>query len=494
MKPGIWRRIDLEDPLKFHNYHEFSSDLSALGQLLQTYVANAQSGEGKTITQEPMPSVAEALKLEQHIRHGGLKGEARHAFMEQYLDYTTRLHHPGYMAHQVAVTSPGTALGATISAVTNNGMNIYEMGPPASTIEFTIVNWLLGKIGWKEMPWPADMPAAAGAHGAGLLTHGGSLANLTALLGARAHAFPKFWSEGMGDVKPVILASATNHYSISRAAGIMGMGTRSVHHLPTLEFGVLDPDKVAAVYRQSVADGGTPFMLVANACATASGLYDPLTELAEVCKELDLWFHVDGAHGSAALAAPKLRHLLRGVELADSFICDLHKMFATNALCAAVLMKRAPDLFGTFQQDASYLFHEKDEPGFDFMPHTVECTKTAMGLRFFLVLAEMGEEGMADFITDLHEESTKIAATIRDTPGFSIPHMPESNIICFRYGDDCEQQVKLRTALTRDGRYHISTTLLEGKRYMRVVIMNPATRVSDIKDMLRRIETFAGET
>ena len=132
------------------------------------------------------------------------------------------MHHPAYLGHQVAVPHYAGALAALIDGFTNNPMAIYEMGPGAASIEYYIVNWLLEKAGWK--PAPLDMQDAREQDfGGGVLTHGGSLANLTALVAARSRIAPDVWQDGNpGDL--ALLAPAESHYSIARAAGILGIG------------------------------------------------------------------------------------------------------------------------------------------------------------------------------------------------------------------------------------------------------------------------------
>ncbi len=225
----------------------------------------------------------------------------------------------------------------------------------------------------------------------------GSLANLTALLAARGRIAPRTWKDG-APADLALLAPAESHYSIARAAGIMGMGRAAIYELPVDGRGRVIPDALGPVFQRVQDDGRRPFALVANACSTAVGIYDPLSEIGVACRERGVWLHVDGAHGASALVSPVLRHLLSGIELADSVVWDAHKLMCTPTLCAAVLVKDARTLDAAFEQEASYLFHDKEQPGFDFIHRTVECTKAGLGLRFFAVLAALGERGLADYV------------------------------------------------------------------------------------------------
>ncbi|NTU59734.1 MAG: PLP-dependent decarboxylase, partial [Deltaproteobacteria bacterium] len=374
----------------------FEDDAGRVVSALARYVAESVAKERPVVRLEPLADLVERLDLGRFVRHGGLAGEALEGFLARYLAATTRLHHPGHMPHQVSVPHHAGALAALVDGWTNNPMAIYEMGPAAAAIECFVVNWMLEKVGWTPAPLP-PATAPAGSHGAGVLTHGGSLANLTALTAARSRAAPRVWYDGNpGGL--ALLAPAQSHYSVARAAGILGVGARGVYALDVDERGVVVPDRLPRAWQRALDDGRKPFALVANACSTAVGLYDPLREIGAFCREHGVWFHVDGAHGASALLSPRHRHRLAGVELADSLVWDAHKLLRAPPLCAAVLVRDHRDLDGAFHEEASYLFHEKVQPGVDLIHRTVECTKAALGLKAFCVLGALGETGLADYV------------------------------------------------------------------------------------------------
>lgn len=152
----------------------------------------------------------EDLELRRLATGGGLRGKKLTRFLRRYLESTTRLHHPAFLAHQVAAPHPAGALASMIDGFTNNAMAIYEMGPAAAAIEFFVINWMLEKVGWPPAPSPRQT-AEGGVHGGGVLTHGGSLANLTALLAARGRLAPQTWKEG-APPDLALMAPAESHY------------------------------------------------------------------------------------------------------------------------------------------------------------------------------------------------------------------------------------------------------------------------------------------
>jgi L-2,4-diaminobutyrate decarboxylase len=322
--------------------------------------------------------------------------------------------------------------------------------------------------------------------GGGVLTHGGSLANLTALIAARTRVVPEIWQEGNPD-DLALLVPAESHYSIARAAGILGIGHNMIYTIDVDKRGVVIPDRLASAYNRLENDGKRAIALVANACSTAVGLYDPLHEIGEFCQEHKLWLHVDGAHGASALLSDKYKKLLKGIELADSLTWDAHKLMRTPTLCAALLVRDHRTLDHAFEQEASYIFHEKEQPGFDFIHRTVECTKAGLGLKLFLVLAALGERGMAEYIERQFQLTMEAYEYIRQLPDFECAVKPQSNILCFRMKGDDELQLAVRNKLTSQGDFYLSTTAFNGARYLRFVVMNPNTTMDDIKRLISKI-------
>jgi L-2,4-diaminobutyrate decarboxylase len=370
-------------------------------------------------------------------------------------------------------------------------MAIYEMGPGAASIEWYMINWLLEKVGWH--PQPLRMPDSPDqVFGGGVLTHGGSLANLTALVAARSKMAPQAWQAG-NPRDLVLLAPAESHYSIARAAGIMGLGRNAVYPMAVDEKGVVIPEKLPEVYARLKNEGKRVFAVVANGCSTAAGLYDPIREIGEFCIAHDLWFHIDAAQGAGALLSQKHKKRLDGVELADSLIWDGHKLMRTPSLCTAILVKDFRTIDQAFQQEASYLFHAKEQPGFDFIHRTVECTKAGLGLKWFFVLAALGERGLQEHVDDQFELAKQAYDYIESQPEFDCAAKPQSNILCFRLTGSDQLQLDIRDKLIAQGEFYLSTTAFGGQRYLRMVFNHPHTCLEDIKQLIQNIRDLVND-
>lgn len=463
-------------------------------QQLFSYLQDSQVGNGKVLHQAPANELAKDLNLSHWIKTGGMTENDFATILATYLENTQHLHHPAYIGHQVSVPHPMAGVSGLINGIVSNPMGIYEMGPAAATVERVTVNWLLDKVGWfKGKDW-SDCFWEKGS-GGGVLTNGGSVANLTAMCAARAAIAPEAWTTG-SPPDLVVLAPAVAHYSIARAISIMGMGKQAVVSIPVDENERLRPEAIEQVYQKVLSEGKRVMAVVANACATSTGLYDPLDEVGDFCEGNQLWYHVDGAHGAGALLSPEEAHFMKGAKRATSLIWDAHKMLQIESLCAAVLYRDYHHLGNAFQQKGSYLFHQKEELGFDTLPFTVECTKEGLGMRLFWTLAVEGEKGMGDFVHHQYQLTRQFHSIIDAHPDFYCPYLPEANILCFeftKYGRDNDFQLAVRNEVVKRGNFYITSSEVQGIRYLRLTVMNRLTTTAHIEHLLMEIETVAND-
>jgi L-2,4-diaminobutyrate decarboxylase len=458
---------------------DFRSAVAAATDALEPHLRRIERGEGPAVALPPVAAVSEQLGLRRWIREGGMDIAELGEFLEAYLGLSARLGHPDELAHQVAVPDVPAAVADLVHGATNNPMAIYEMGPAAATIEVEIVDWMLAKVGF-------DADRAGG-----VLTHGGSLANLTALLAARAHAAPAAWRAGApSDL--ALLAAPAAHYSVARAAGILGLGTDAIVPLPADDLDRLDATRMHEAIESAREAGRRPFALVAAACATGTGLHDDLRAAADFCREHGLWLHVDAAHGGSALLSARHRPLLSGIERANSVIWDAHKLLRVSGLCAAVLVREAGTLDSAFQQEASYLIYDRESEGVDLLSRAVECTKAELGLKLFLELASRGERGLGDDVASRYDLTHEVYGLLSERAGFTCPYEPETNILCFRVDGGDQEQLRVRDALMASGEVHLSSTLLGGRHHLRIVVTSPAATRETLGRTIDAIARVAG--
>ncbi|MCX6224340.1 MAG: pyridoxal-dependent decarboxylase [Bacteroidia bacterium] len=408
-------------------------------------------------------------------------------FWKDTIDETIHIHHPKYMGHQVCASLPLAGLGDMINGTLNNGSAIYEMGPVSTAMERVVIDWLAGAMGFGKVA-------------SGVLTSGGSLGNLTALLAARQHQSGyDHWTEGKADhFHPAIMVSEESHYSVSRAVHIMGWGEKGVIKVPTNKIHQLDAGLLEKIYADAEKQGLKVLALVGNACSTSTGAYDPLEKLADFCQNKGLWFHIDGAHGGAAAITPKYRHLTKGIERADSVVIDFHKMLGISALTTAVLFRDGKRSYETFNQKAVYIFNnEEREQWFNSAVRTLECTKNMMGVKVYSILRTYGPQVFIDHFTTLYDLGREFAEIISRAADFELPYLPESNIVCYRYigygktNQELNQlNADIRRKLIEAGKYYIVQTQIDNKTYLRSALMNPFTSNSDMVELLDAIRIY----
>ncbi len=489
-----------------------------LADLLAANLQRAQRSEGPVLPwAEPSDAIRDARAL---LRGGEAGGPATQTaggpaaqtaahfsgLVETMLGRGLNLHDPRYIGHQVPAPVPVAGLFDAVGSVTNQVMAIYEMGPWATAVEQAMVQELGEAIGWEPGTF------------AGSATHGGSLANLTALLTARNVALGDVWNQGLADgapyggtsptgersaavSPPALLAHADAHYSVARAAGILGLGSRQTVHVGLDGLGRMDPGRLEIELCRLESEGRPIVAVVACACATPTGAFDPLDEIAEVCSRHGVWLHVDAAHGGSAVLSDRHRHLVAGLERADSVVWDAHKMLFVPGLCAFVLYRERSRGFDAFRQDAPYLF-DPAAPGlaeYDSGVRTVECTKRAAAFGLWGVWALFGRQLFADMVDVTFALGRTFYDKLSAADDFAALHEPQCNIVVFRHlpaalrGAPDERvgefQLELRRRLIESGEFYIVPSKHRGVGALRVTIINPLTtpaHLDQLMDALRR--------
>lgn len=398
---------------------------------------------------------------------------------QQILDRSINVQHPHYIGHQVSAPALVSALGGLMSNILSNGSAVYEMGKANTALEKVICDWLSKAIGYKN--------------GGGFLTSGGTLANLTALLAARRHYKTEdVWKDGHRK-SLAIMVSNQAHYCVDRAARIMGLGEKGIIKLDVDEQFKVKTSLLEKALKQAEASGFTVIALVGSACTTATGSFDDLEAMASFAKANNLWFHVDGAHGGPSALSKKYKHLVKGIDLADSVVIDFHKMMLTPSLTTALLFKNEAQSFNTFQQKAAYLWNDATANEWHQAgKRTFECTKLMMAPKIYFIIKAFGVEVFEQNIDDLYNLAKELAREIKANPKFELLMMPECNIVNFRYvateKDLNKINQNIRQALVKAGEFYIVQSTVDQKIYLRCTVMNPLTTAATFTHLLKHIE------
>ena len=303
----------------------------------------------------------------------------------------------------------------------------------------------------------------------------------------------------------MIVAHQDAHYSVSRAAGVIGIGVEQVLRCGLDEKRRMDPNQLEDLVGR-LRSKNVPIVAVSGcSCATPIGAFDLLEDIAAVCRRHEVWLHVDAAHGGAACLSRKYRHLVEGLDKADSLVMDAHKMLFVPALCAFVFYRNRDHRFETFRQDAPYLF-DPSAPGlaeYDSGMQTPECTKRAATYGLWGTWALFGQQLFEDMIDQTFDLGRTFFEMLTESPDFEPLHEPECNIVTFRYipdamRDESEERLAqflfdLRRELIHSGEFYIVQANVGGCQALRVTIINPLTSADHLTALLEAIRRTGSE-
>ena len=416
--------------------------------------------------------------------------------------------HPRFFGYIASPATPPGAFADLIASALNANQTSWRSGPAATEIELTVINWLAELIGYGS----ADLPAH------GLLTSGGSMANLSALLMAhRSKSEPDVASKGLwNSAKPMtIYASDQIHMSIPKAADILGFGRAQVRLIPDDRFR-MDLTALRQTITGDLESGLKPFCIVGSAGTVNTGAVDPLDEIADVATEFNLWFHIDGAYGALAALDETRRPLFRGLERADSISLDPHKWLYVPIDSGCLLFRDEARARAAFSfEGADYIkIHEQNEAeAFAFWNYGQELSRRFRALKIWLTLRYYGARRIARTITEDNAMAAYLGEQVEAATDFELLAAPELSICCFRYvppafqshGQSNNDQVdatadveldKLNTqimnAVQRGGRAYLSSATIRGKFALRACITNFRTTRTDIDQTLEIIREAAG--
>ncbi|WP_109300815.1 aminotransferase class V-fold PLP-dependent enzyme [Aquimarina sp. AU474] len=447
--------------------------------LLADHIENVQTNRDHPVLSYQSPEDVHAYWQEDFSSDSGIMDVFRNI-----LNQSINVHHPRYIGHQVAVPAFISSLAGLMSDLLSNGTGVYEMGMAANAIERVVTDLVAKKIGYTQKAL-------------GLLTSGGTLANLTALLAARKAKGPSsVWEKGHQE-KLAIMVSQEAHYCIDRAARILGFGDDGIIKVPVNEDFSIDTRELDQCLNSAKAKGLHVIALIGCACSTATGSYDDLNALSIFAEQNDLWFHVDGAHGGGVVFSEKYKHLVEGIAKADSVVIDFHKMLMTPALNTGLIFKNAEDSYRTFEQKAQYLWDSQHtREWYNSGKRTFECTKLMMSIKIYAILKAHGEDIFEKNIDTLYDLAIVFADKIKQNKNFELAHDPQANIVNFRYIATSDVDINsinngVRQILVESGKFYIVQTTIGEHRYLRTTIMNPFTNEKDFDALLNEIEMIA---
>ncbi|MFF9008359.1 pyridoxal phosphate-dependent decarboxylase family protein [Streptomyces goshikiensis] len=419
-----------------------------------------------------------------------------------YLRDAVYFHHPRYLGHLNCPVVIPAVLGEAVLSAVNSSLDTWDQSIGGTLIERRLIDWTAQRIGLGE---GAD----------GVFTSGGSQSNFHALLLARDEACRIVMKQALNEGRELpksevlpklrIFTSEASHFSVKKSAAMLGLGYEAVISVPVDRNRRMDTAILALELENCRRGGLFPMAVVATAGTTDFGSIDPLPEIARLTAEHSAWMHVDAAYGCGLLISPTRRHLLDGIENADSVTVDYHKSFFQPVSSSAVLVRDRDTLkHATYHADYLNPRRMAEERIPNQVDKSIQTTRRFDALKLWMTLRTMGADGLGSLFDEVIDLAAAGWDIIDADPRFEVVVKPQISTLVFRYvpGPDSadlpaelldEAQLHARKALFASGEAVVAGTKVDGKQYLKFTLLNPQTTTADISAVLDLLAAHAAQ-
>lgn len=437
---------------------------------IRSYI-NEQNEEGSKVVKYRTPDeLKNAIDLE--IANNGVDEPTFLGLIDQYLEYSAKTGNPQFFNQLYSGFNFPAFVGEILTSLTNTSMYTYEVAPVATMVEIEMIRLMNSFTAYEK--------------GDGIFLTGGSNGNLVAMLSARNQIFPEGRFEGYDrNQKLVAFVNEFSHYSLDTAANIIGIGSDQVIKVKTDENGKIIPAELEREIKLSLDRGEKPFFAVATCGTTLLGAYDPIDQMAFICKKYNIWLHADGSFGGSVLLSGRYRHLMNGIEKTDSLVWNPHKLMNIPLICSVLLVKKS----GTLERNLTdintdYIYHDID-PAEDLGKKSIQCGRRVDAVKLWLAWKYFGISGYENRINHLIEMALYAEKAVIDHPKLQLFVPRQSFAICFKYipKGDCELDefnLKLRESLRKKGLTLVNFGYFKEELVIRLVMVNGDLRKRDI--------------
>lgn len=400
-----------------------------------------------------------------------------------FLDNAIWFHLPAYTAHlNCPVAVPAVAAEAVLAAV-NPSVDTYDQSTAGTLMERRLVRWTGERIGFTR----AD----------GVFTSGGTQSNLQALFLAREAELTRQGGERRDVLsRMVVLCTASTHFSVAKAALLLGLSDDAVVEVRADDAGRMSPGALALALDACATSGRVPFAVVATAGTTDRGVIDPLAAIADVCDAHGVWLHVDAAYGCGLLVSPTRRHLLAGIERSRSVTVDYHKSFFQPVSSSALIVRDGADLArGSWHAD--YLNpRESAEP--NQVDKSLQTTRRFDALKLWTTLRALGADRLGEMFDRVIDLAAEVRGEVDADPELELVGTTQLSTVLFRAvppGTDATVQDALVAAVRRvlfdSGRAIVAKTVIDGRPTLKLTLLNPQATLTDVRGVLDLVKEAA---
>lgn len=391
-------------------------------------------------------------------------------------------------------------LAEALVAALNPQLATLARSQLASKIESETVRWIAERVGWHKKINGETVPAGRRLCD-GTFTSGGNEANFTAIALALAAYFPASVEDGITAIgaRPVGYSSAESHHSLDKSFGLLGLGRKALRRTPINDQARIDTARLVEQIEADLAAGFRPFIIIATAGTTNSGAVDDIVELSAIAKRYDLWLHVDGAYGAAAIFSDKHRDLVRGIEHSDSITIDPHKWLSMPFAAGVVLTSRPEMLERAFAISTPYMPKIANAPLVDNFKVSAQWSRRMNSLKLWLTLRVHGRQAYEHLIDRQLELAKKMATWIQSSDIFELAAPQFLPILNFRVkslpseADSEAANIALVDAVTRDGKMWISRTTVGGRSVLRMMVISYLSTEANLQSLQSALMSAAKE-
>ncbi len=384
-------------------------------------------------------------------------------------------------------SGPGILGDLVSSGLGVQGM-LWSTSPACTELETHVMDWLVGML---ELPGKF----LSSSSGGGVIQDTASSAALCALLVGRERATYGSSNKKGVNGRLVAYVSTQTHSSLEKAAMISGIGTENLRLVEVDENFAMRPDALARQIEADERAGLTPCFVCATVGTTSSNAMDPIAEIGKVCREHNIWLHVDAAMSGTAMLCPEFRHLQSGLELADSYNFNPHKWMFTNFDCNCFWVADRKALIQTLSILPEYLRNQATESGavIDYRDWHIQLGRRFRSLKLWFVIRHYGVEGLQHHIREHVRLAQEFANWVRNDDRFELAAPVPLNLVCFRHkGGDASNQ-KIMDRLNRSGDLFLTHAKLNGKLTLRLCVGQTNTKRQHLERAWKRIQEEANE-
>ncbi|MGH9515550.1 MAG: pyridoxal-dependent decarboxylase [Terriglobales bacterium] len=396
---------------------------------------------------------------------------------------------PNFFAYFPSNASGPAILGDLLSSGLGVQGMLWATSPACTELETAVLDWLVPALGLPEK-------FLSTSSGGGVIQDSASSATLCALLAARERV-TNFSSNNEGcRGKLVAYTSAQAHSSIEKAVKIAGIGRDNLHLIEVDERFAMKSDALELAVNKDRQSGLMPFFVCATVGTTSSNAIDPAPEIGKICREHNLWLHVDAAMSGTAALCPEFRYLHDGLEFADSYCFNPHKWMFTNFDCDCFYVADRKVLIQALSVLPEYLRNQATESGavIDYRDWQIPLGRRFRSLKLWFVLRHYGIEGLQFHIREHVRLAQQFAEWICGDERFEIAAPAPLNLVCFRLKTGDEANQKLMDALNRSGDLYLTHTKLDGKLTLRLCVGQTNTTERHVKNAWKKIKQEADHT